>query len=861
MKKLLVVLVLILGGIAQAEGLNRNILIFDSYHEGFDWSDSLLKTIKTELQTSASFYTEHLDSKRFHHLDSTLFNFISKKYSGIHIDLLIACDNYSLDFLIKYHDILFSNVPVVFTGINNYSDELIKGKRHLFTGVTEAHDIRATLQLIKTLQPEVTDVFVIHDNTASGLANRALIEHVVSDFSSLKCHFANNLPTEQLLEKVSELGKTWVVLYASFYRDLLGRYFSSYEAITMLSSRSKVPIYAINDNTLGYGVLGGNMINAVCQGKQAVKLAQRVLAGEDVRSVQVMTQSVNQYMFDYEQLKKYKIDLKKIPSGSVVINKPQPFYLINKTVFWAVVTSLVVLIGIVFFIFINVNRRKRAEVALGESEGTIRQIAENINEAYWLRTKDSIVYVSPAFDKIFGRSREVFVKNPQELIEYVYEEDRNQIKLNVDSTANKIETDKEIRIVHPSGEIRWIRYRSFPIRDQVGKIYRVAEVAEDITEKKITGDEILKTQKLESLGLLAGGIAHDFNNLLSGVMGYLDLARMALNAEDKAKVFENLSESLNVCRKARELTNRLLTFSKGGIPIKKVKSLAEIILSAIEMVHSNTSGNIKCNLPDDMPLCNVDEGLIRQAFYNIILNACQAIDKNGVVNIEAKWKTEGRGVDASTILEVFVRDNGDGIKKENLFKIFDPFFTTKAKGNGLGLSAAFSIVANHGGTIRVDSQEGGGTEFCIALPAIDPGNQQKALEQTDTSKSRSVRVLWLDDEPYIAKMAESILTSFGFEVISTTNSKNALDIFGESVKNGVNFDMVVLDLNIKGGMGGKDVLAKMIEQCPGVVAVACSGYSDDPVMSDPRRFGFKYALRKPYTAHELQTALTTVLSS
>lgn len=178
--------------------------------------------------------------------------------------------------------------------------------------------------------------------------------------------------------------------------------------------------------------------------------------------------------------------------------------------------------AISIFLLININLRKRAENDLRESEATIRQIAENIREAYWLRAEEKIYYVSPAFNEIFGRPREEFIANPEVLLDYIYEDDKKLIKLTVDSTSNNLVMDREIRIVHPSGGVRWIRYRSFPIRNSIGKIYRVAEVAEDITVRKITGEEILKAQKLESLGLLAGGIAHDFNNLLSGVMGFLD---------------------------------------------------------------------------------------------------------------------------------------------------------------------------------------------------------------------------------------------------------------------------------------------------------------------------------------------------
>ncbi len=843
-----------------------NILIFDSYHEGFDWSDTLISVLKSELKKSElqelELYIEHLDSKRFSLSDTSLFEFIHRKYFSLPFDLVITCDNFSLDLLLKYDALLFRNVPVIFTGINNFSNQLIQNKEHFFTGVTESHDIGETLRLISKLQPEVQNVLVIHDNTASGKANKHLVEKSAAFFSNLNCHYTSDLSTEELLQRVEELDKRWVILLASFHRDRLNQYLTAQQAITLIASRAKVPVYGINDNNLGYGVLGGNMISARVQGRMAAQYAIRILSGERPENLPVLEKSNNQFMFDYNQLRRFKIDSSLLPRGSVVINQPQPFYMINKRLLWGVITAGGALTIFSLFLLINIDRRKKAENDLRESEATIRQIAENIREAYWLRAEDKIYYVSPAFNEIFGRPREEFIANPEVLLEYIYEEDKHLIKLTVDSTSNNLDLDRELRIVHPSGGVRWIRYRSFPIKNSIGKIYRVAEVAEDITVRKITRDEILKAQKLESLGLLAGGIAHDFNNLLSGVMGYLDLARISVSSGSITRINENLEDALNVCRSAKDLTNRLLTFSKGGVPVKRIKSLVEIVKSAVDMVGANYSRQIICNLPSDLPLCNIDEGLVRQVFYNIILNGCQAVQKTGTVRIDAESKSEMHHGETLSFISVTIRDNGSGIKKENLSKIFDPFFTTKAKGNGLGLSAAYSIIANHEGTIRVESEEGKWTVFTITIPAVSPSLLQKSSQSVSLANgNREMRVLWLDDEPFITKMAENILSNYGYRVITTTSSKMALEFFQDSMVTGDLFDIVVLDLNIKGGLGGKEVIKLMLEQYPDITAVACSGYYDDPVMSDPTSYGFKYALRKPYSAEELHNALQFALHS
>lgn len=860
MRNSFVFLVLFIVCLCHADN-GKKILILDSYHDGFDWSDTLLSVFKTELRNT-ELYIEHFDSKRFFLPETSLFENMSRKYYSIGFDLIIACDNYSLDFMLNYDSLIFVDVPVVFTGINNFSNKLIENRRHQLTGVTEAYDIEANLRLMSRLQQGVKNVLVISDNTLSGLANKALIENTAAKFDNLRCHYLSNVSVEEIIEKVQKLGDDWVILHASFHKDRLNHFFTAKEITSLISSNTNVPVYSMNDNIIGHGVLGGCMVRARTQAIMAAQIAGKILSGENPGNIPVITNSPNECMFDYIQLKRFKISSRLLPAGSVIINKPPPFYKIDKSLLWSVLVPITIMCFFSFFMLICFLRRKKVENALNESEGTIRQIAENIREAFWLRADDKVFYVSPAFDEIFGWSKDEFISNPDKIVDHVYEEDKELIRVKVDSGSNCLDIDREIRINLSSGAIRWIRYRSFPIKNSLGKIYRMAEVAEDITIKKITEDEILKAQKLESLGLLAGGIAHDFNNLLSGMMGYLDLAKIALSSGNTTKVYGNLEDSLKVCTKARDLTNRLLTFSKGGVPVKKVQSIKDSILNAVEMANCNNNYNIACQLPHDLPFCNIDEGLIRQALYNIILNACQAVTSGGIVTVKVEQISELRNGHKINFLSIAIIDNGPGIKKENLSKVFDPFFTTKIKGNGLGLSAAYSIINNHDGLIKINSEEGKGTTFNVLIPVI--ANKQERCESGNVvnfSNGKKVKILWLDDEPFIIKMAENILSTIGYKIVSTTSSKIAMDFFDDSLQCGTPFDIIVLDLNLKGGIGGKDVLEMMLKKCPGINAIACSGYFDDPVMSDPVKYGFKLALKKPYTSDELQKALKSVLSN
>jgi PAS domain S-box-containing protein len=384
---------------------------------------------------------------------------------------------------------------------------------------------------------------------------------------------------------------------------------------------------------------------------------------------------------------------------------------------------------------------------------------------------------------------------------------------------------------------------------------------EDITDKEKMEVEIRKAEHLESLGVLAGGIAHDFNNLLAGIFGYVGLARELGKHDEKVK--NCLDKAMTVFGQAKSLTQQLLTFSKGGSPVRKLASISELLRDTSAFVLSGT--NVKCeiDLPENLWKCEVDTGQLSEVIDNCIINAQQAMPEGGVVFVGA----ENVAVDAQgglplapgNYVRIYIRDTGVGIPREHLARVFDPFFTTKQKGSGLGLTIAYSVVQRHRGHIEISSEPGAGTQVRIYLPASAAGAERAPADHSEAIPMGHGSILIMDDELFVLDAMAGVIRSLGYAVETAADSREAVRKFSDAKAAGRGFDAVILDLTIPGGFGGKKALAELLTMDPAVKAIATSGYSDDPVMAEPQGFGFKAALRKPFDIDELAQILQFAL--
>jgi len=401
-----------------------------------------------------------------------------------------------------------------------------------------------------------------------------------------------------------------------------------------------------------------------------------------------------------------------------------------------------------------------------------------------------------------------------------------------------------------------------PMHDHGGSIIGVVLVFRDVTENRKLEAELNKASKLESLGLLAGGIAHDFNNILTSILGNISLGRMQLPENDPSQ--ERLARAEQSCQRAKELTNQLLTFARGGAPVKKTKAIAQLLKEACDLAVLGSPVRCEFSFPDDLWAVDVDPAQISQVLNNILINAVQAMPEGGIIRVSAEKvparTRRGLPSESASYVKISIHDSGPGIPPEHLHRIFDPFFTTKHKGRGLGLATAYSIIRKHEGLIEVESKVQNGAMFNIYLPA-SARPAAPATEQQDKPVTGRGRVLVMDDETDILNFSQVALKRLGYDVDVARDGAEALNRYREASESGRPFSAVIMDLTIPGGVGGKEAIKRFLEFDPRVAAIVSSGYSNDPVMSDFEQHGFRGVVAKPYEIRELARTLKEVIET
>ena len=393
-------------------------------------------------------------------------------------------------------------------------------------------------------------------------------------------------------------------------------------------------------------------------------------------------------------------------------------------------------------------------------------------------------------------------------------------------------------------------------------------VVRDIAEHKKMQRELLKSRQLESIAALSGGIAHDYNNLLTAIMGNISLALTTIPEEDPSH--EWLAQAQDAALIAKELTSRLITFSKGGVPHKETVNIAGLIESATGFALSGSNIIAEFDIATDLWHADVDRTQIGQAFHNLVINAREAMPDGGRVFVQAENENcliDGQVCRNGRFIAVSIKDYGCGIPPDALDRIFDPYFSTKEMGDergmGLGLSIANSIIEKHDGKIIVNAPPGEGAQFKVILPASDATRETAISPENDCQVEKSCdsgKILVMDDEAMIRKIAGNILVKLGFEVTFACNGEEAISAYQAAMADHDPFDAVILDLTVKGGMGGKETIRKLHDMDPDVKAIVSSGYSNDPWVTHFTDYGFCGVVAKPYRIDELRQQLAEILS-
>lgn len=502
------------------------------------------------------------------------------------------------------------------------------------------------------------------------------------------------------------------------------------------------------------------------------------------------------------------------------------------------------------------NERKWLNVTLGAiGEGVIT--TDTNGKVLWLNGRAEELTGHPV-EKAAGKKIEAILK-----VQLQNKATTTELINKVVASGQPVEFTQAWLPSLAAGNDRTIRLQAIPIADEEGESIGVALVFKDITTELAIEQELQRAQRLESLGFLAGGIAHDFNNLLTAITGNISLALET--ADDTPKVIRRLGDAENACRRARGLTQQLLTFSKGGAPIRKTTSVAELVKESVGFILHGSSVRVRFDMDDDLWMIRADEDQVSQVVSNLVINAKQAMTEGGEMTISCRNRkidtplpVVNGTIAAGNYISIAIRDTGMGIPVHNLPRIFDLYYTTKVGGSGLGLATCYQIITRHEGFMDVQSKVGEGTCFTIYLPA-QPEAKPQQLPESEEAQGGTGRVLVMDDEEAIRSVMMQMLNSLGYQSDAAIDGRQVVEKYRKSMGGKNKFDVVIMDLTVPGGVGGLEALTELKKIDPNIRAVVSSGYSHDPVLANYRKYGFLACVRKPFNISEIGRVLTEAL--
>lgn len=822
-----------------------HILILHSYNRGYIWTDKIAAGMEAVLKSNfpaAEIHTEYLDTKRIkepEHLRN-LYQLCKHKYQGIRFAAILVSDDDALEFMLRHQPELWPHTPVIFCGINNYSEKVMRG-RDDFTGVLEDVSIRETLNTALRLHPQARRIYVVNDASEVGQALHAqVLKEAPQLYRPVKLVFLENLRIEEIAQQAAQIPRDSLMFFLIFFRDKTGRVFSYDESFQLIRAKTQVPIYSLWDMYLGRGIVGGRLTNGYAQGELAAQIAVRVLKGEKPSAIEVVRQSPNRYMFDYQEMQKFGIDAAQLPAGSSTINRPYSFYRQYRRLIWLVL-GFIVLQGIVIvLLMVNVTTRRRTERALRASEEKYRLLVNQVPAVVYKGYLDwSLECFDDKIEKITGYSKEDFDSRRVTWLDLIFPEDLDAAKqLFAEARRSNRFYVTEHRIRKKNGETCWIQARNQIIVNAAGKTEYISGVFFDITARKKLEDQLAQAQKMEAVGLLAGGMAHDFNNLLTAITGYSEI--MMLDLADNDPLRRHAEEIMNAAEHGASLTSQLLAFSRKQILQPRVIDFNLIVTDMDKMLRRLIGEDIDlvtcCS--EELGLVKADPGQIEHILMNLAVNARDAMPQGGKLTIETAdvfldeaYAQSHVEVNPGPYVMIAVTDNGLGMDAAKLARIFEPFFTTKesGKGTGLGLAMVYGIVKQSGGHIWVYSEPGRGTTFKIYFPRVAEGLTAAAPRpRRELLKAPGgwETILLVEDDAALRKLMSKALQRYGYQVWEAANGGEALTICEK--QNGP-IHLLLTDV-VMPQMGGGELAARAASLRPEMKVLFMSGYTTNAIV-------------------------------
>lgn len=858
-----------------APAQKRNVLLLNSYHQNFPWTNDLVLGVEDVLSTlpfEVEVWTEFLDAKRKSGAaqEEWMEKTLREKYRALKLDLIVASDDDALRFLLKYRDELFGVVPVVFSGVSS-PELLAQAPRATYTGVIEEFDLQSYLDTALRMFPATRHVFVVSDAAPSNLVHLNSLRVIARGAHRLHFVFLDGslLTFQQILEQLRAMPPDSLVISTSFTHDHTGQYVPLTEAGTEIArAAGAAPVFSPNSAQLGQGFAGGCVNNGRAHGLQAGQIARRVLEGAAPARVPIVRHGVLQMMLDYSVLDRLGVPDELVPRGAVMLNRPETLrdvYNRNRRLVWVSAALTLAQFLIIAAMVVNVLRRRRAERQLRASQAHLERAQKLAQLGSWekdpqtggLRWSDEVY-------RIHGLDRDLFEPTFDKLMAVVHPDDRERIRT-MAQTADKESRNRamEYRIVRPDGRVRHVRSYGEYTKLRDGRCLVMGTV-QDVTEMKEIEEQFQHVQRVESLGTLAGGIAHDFNNLLTVINGYSHLLLARVGEQDAN--YRQLVEIQKAGQKAADLTRQLLAFSRKQVLQPQVLDLNEVAVSMKGLLSPLLGETVDLRFQPAKGLkpVRVDRTQVAQVLLNLAANARDAMPEGGVFTIrtaneEVAEARSSQSMDLSpgSYVALYAMDTGCGMDEETRERIFEPFFTTKevGKGTGLGLSSVYGIVKQSGGHISVFSRPGQGTTFRILLPAVE-AEPVTASEAGPGMKAAAPRVVLLvEDQQQVRELAWETLAQLGYRTYAAADGTHALELFEQADPP---VDVLVTDV-VMPGLSGPELAERLLQRNPRLGVLYISGYPGESLEQGNGARGARF-LRKPFLPKDLAEMMEEIVS-
>lgn len=716
----------------------KSILVLNSYHKGYAWSDKVMRGIEETLATAPEHievWIEYMDTKRFpgqmHR--NFLFAQYRHKYAERRFDAIITSDNNALDFLFRRRTDIFGDTPVVFTGINNFNPTSLQGHPAI-TGVAEHPDYAETFAIARRLHPSAKAIVVSLPNTRTGRAMRDYLERIPETGDhKFSIEYWEEQSIEDICDRLAARSDAPIVFSEGTARNRNGRVLSNAEKAARIAEASSGPVYGVSEILLGHGVIGGKMVSGYNQGQTAAEFAIDILRGKKPKDIPVLTKSPNRWIFDFNVLQRFAISVSELPAGSVVINQPQSKF--GRFRGFALI-SLIAVIGfcsIGAVLVFNVIQRRKAQDAYRESESRLRGFIENSPAAIYIKDIEGrYVVANTEFCRRFGLATEMVIGKRIRDIHLSRNSDAAE-KQDAEVIETRTVQKREAEVRHADGSLHTHIAIKFPLVDSEGEMRGIGCVSTDITEMKSASEaarqlqsELAHVSRLSTMGEMATGLAHELNQPLTAISNYAmgcvyRLDQGVVDADQIKPAIQQISQQAiragEIIRRIREFVGKTeLGRLDAGHPDIDINATIRAAVELLENDALEHNATIKLEPTPALPHISADAVQIQQVIVNVAHNAIEAMSE---ANSEPREVTIRTLRGENGFIEISVSDTGPGISEETMPEIFHPFFTTKNEGMGMGLSICRSIIDTHGGEFTVRNRDRGGTEFRISLPGLN----------------------------------------------------------------------------------------------------------------------------------------------